>query len=549
MTENRGSTQFTHRLVGQPSAAGSSPGLNYWVLVDRDNDPATGGTPAAFPPGVPEAAFTGVELITHVRLVPATGATETTVWLFIGGSFVPSGSEFIAAFTEVDFNYHDRPSAGSLFGYVTISFTNSVRGPLADVFRLQACTENEATATVDCLDDSGLGGGARYSVVPPTFPVCGVTPALVDPGDTATVEVFGMDPNVDLHVVLGDRLVAHGTTDDVGEAAIPFRVGVDSRTGTRLVTVGIDETALTADCFVEVSASLPFFLTPEIALNALGQDHTATATLRDEMGDPQPGVAIAFSVDSGPNAGASGICSFNADCTTDGNGVSSFTYIGDGGIGVDEISASHLDTTGALIASNSVLKFWDEDCNQNAIADTCDIDCGGLGGVCAEVLACGGSGDANDDAVPDECNRPPDCGNAGAEPDELWPPNHKFREITIAGVTDEDGDPVTVMITSITQDEPVDGMGQGKTSPDATGVGTSTASVRAERSGTQDGRTYHVGFAASDGRGGACTGEVTVCVPHDQRPGHFCGDQGPLFGQFDSTEMPDRKGGGKKRRE
>ena len=68
-------------------------------------------------------------------------------------------------------------------------------------------------------------------------------------------------------------------------------------------------------------------------------------------------------------------------------------------------------------------------------------------------------------------------------------------------------------------------------------VGSDFASVRVERAGTPklpgDGRVYHIGFAADDGEGGACQGNVTVCVPHDQRPGHACGDQGPLF---DSTE-------------
>ena len=71
------------------------------------------------------------------------------------------------------------------------------------------------------------------------------------------------------------------------------------------------------------------------------------------------------------------------------------------------------------------------------------------------------------------------------------------------------------------------------TCPDAEGVGTDVAIVRAERSGSKkvpgDGRVYHVSFTADDGQGGECSGTVTVCVPHDQRPGHVCVDQGPLF--------------------
>jgi len=56
----------------------------------------------------------------------------------------------------------------------------------------------------------------------------------------------------------------------------------------------------------------------------------------------------------------------------------------------------------------------------------------------------------------------------------------------------------------------------------------SRAMLRAARNGTGDGRVYHVGFLADDGRGGQCQGNVTVCVPLDQGPGKRCVDQGSL---------------------
>ncbi len=138
--------------------------------------------------------------------------------------------------------------------------------------------------------------------------------------------------------------------------------------------------------------------------------------------------------------------------------------------------------------------------------------------------------------ITEPANEPPDCTAAAPDPDELWPPNHKFHDVSIVGVTDPDGDPVTITITGIAQDEPLEGLGDGNTCPDADGVGTDIAVVRAERSGTKttpgDGRVYHISFTAEDGQGGECSETVTVCVPHDQRPGHVCVDQGPLF---DST--------------
>lgn len=135
-------------------------------------------------------------------------------------------------------------------------------------------------------------------------------------------------------------------------------------------------------------------------------------------------------------------------------------------------------------------------------------------------------------------NEPPDCSNATASQSTIWPPNHKMVDITVVGVTDPDGDPVTITVDSIYQDEPVDTTGDGKFSPDGKGVGTDTAEVRAERTGSKkvpgNGRVYHIGYSATDGNGGSCpTGqEVLVGVPHDQGKGSTPVDDGPLY---DST--------------
>ena len=127
---------------------------------------------------------------------------------------------------------------------------------------------------------------------------------------------------------------------------------------------------------------------------------------------------------------------------------------------------------------------------------------------------------------PVNTNRPPDCSAVAPSISQLWPPNHSLVAMSITGVTDPDGDPVTVQTTAVSQDEPVNGDGDGGTCPDATGLGTDTVRLRAERSGGGDGRVYHVQFTASDGHGGSCTGDVTVCVPHDRSGG--CTDQGPV---------------------
>jgi hypothetical protein len=125
----------------------------------------------------------------------------------------------------------------------------------------------------------------------------------------------------------------------------------------------------------------------------------------------------------------------------------------------------------------------------------------------------------------------PTCSAAKAMPATLWSPNHQFVPIAITGVTDPDGDAVPITTTGVTQDEPVNGKGDGNTSPDAI-IKAGAASVRAERSGKGNGRVYELSFTADDGQGGVCTGAVKVSVPHSLQKGATAIDDGQIY---DST--------------
>ena len=135
-------------------------------------------------------------------------------------------------------------------------------------------------------------------------------------------------------------------------------------------------------------------------------------------------------------------------------------------------------------------------------------------------------------------NAPPDCSAASADKDSLWPPNHKFHDISVVGVTDPEGDAITINIDEVRQDEGTNGDDDGNVCPDATGIGTDTASVAAERVGGEegsegDGRYYWIFFTAEDEFGGTCNDVVKVSVPHDKKTPAV--DSGPLF---DSTSCP-----------
>jgi len=122
---------------------------------------------------------------------------------------------------------------------------------------------------------------------------------------------------------------------------------------------------------------------------------------------------------------------------------------------------------------------------------------------------------------------PPACDLAQAIPASLWPPNHKMLAVAITGVSDPDNQQVTLTVTAVTQDEPVNGLGDGDTSPDAVLQGSSVL-IRSERSGLGNGRVYRINFMASDGSGDSCTGSVAVCVPHD-RATDSCIDDGQVY--------------------
>jgi hypothetical protein len=121
-------------------------------------------------------------------------------------------------------------------------------------------------------------------------------------------------------------------------------------------------------------------------------------------------------------------------------------------------------------------------------------------------------------------DQPPDCSDVRATPDTLWPPNHKLVAVRLDGATDPDGDPVSLAVTGITQDEPT-----GPEGPDAApGSTPDTVLLRAERSGAGDGRVYRVAFRGLDPSGEECTGLVSVTVPKS-RGSHTPDSAPPLY--------------------
>lgn len=152
--------------------------------------------------------------------------------------------------------------------------------------------------------------------------------------------------------------------------------------------------------------------------------------------------------------------------------------------------------------------------------------------VVAETLSGSSSSSSTSSSSSSSSGSGPDCSGAAASLGVIWPPNHAMVTESIVGVTDAYGLPTTITVTGIQQDEPVNAIGSGNTAPDGSGVGTSTAYIRAERAGPGTGRIYFISFTATNTQGAQCSGMVQGFVPHDQGQGFTPVDTGQ---RYDST--------------
>ena len=148
------------------------------------------------------------------------------------------------------------------------------------------------------------------------------------------------------------------------------------------------------------------------------------------------------------------------------------------------------------------------DCSSNESCGNGVVD---FGEECDDGNVLNGDGCSSVCSIEQSTTLPPRCDDAVPSPQELWPPNNRFEEVTLEGITDPEGEAVSVVVTGVTQDEAV---GSNRC-PDAEILGD-TVNLLRQRDGDGNGRVYRVSFTATDASGGACSGQVRVCVPHDQ---------------------------------
>ncbi len=190
-------------------------------------------------------------------------------------------------------------------------------------------------------------------------------------------------------------------------------------------------------------------------------------------------------------------------------------------ITADEINAGSSDACGIASLSVDPDSFTCSDIGENTVTLTVTDNNGNSSSATATVT------------IP---NRPPNIDNAYPSTDCFsMPPDHRMEEISIEGVTDPDGQPVNLEITSITSDEPILSGGCADASIGENG----TAELRVERYGI-NGRVYMVNFTASDGQAQA-DGSVKIVVPYGPLPRYTCEgvvDDGQNYDAADEASCP-----------
>ncbi len=101
-----------------------------------------------------------------------------------------------------------------------------------------------------------------------------------------------------------------------------------------------------------------------------------------------------------------------------------------------------------------------------------------------------------------------------ANPSSLWPPNHKMKNVAVNYNTSDNCGTVSSSL-SVSSNEPVNGTGDGDTAPDWVILDNHHLQLRAERSGSGNGRVYTITITSIDAAGNSSSQKTKVVVPHN----------------------------------
>lgn len=234
----------------------------YWTLIDLDNDKRTGANETLLQGiGVPLDRFSGADLV-----ILAEADASGNIWKVDEGQMIPLPPNLVQFDVQTMSVHLDtaltRPSSNRTqphAGIQEIPLQSTINAVLNNTdnlieldkpFGIQAIVASNGSI-VDRLGD-GIGQEAEtLELKQPLYPQCFVNEAATQ-GKNITIDVSGLTPNSGVHALLGPRPVANGTTENSGNSTISFTIPSDTTSGLHLMTIGVDDTALTADCEINI---------------------------------------------------------------------------------------------------------------------------------------------------------------------------------------------------------------------------------------------------------------------------------------------------------
>jgi hypothetical protein len=237
----------------------------YWTLIDLDNDKRTGANETLLRGiGIPLDRFSGADLV-----ILAEADASGNIWKVDEGQMIPLPPnlvQFDVQTMSVHLDTASMPPSSNrtqphaeiqeipLHSTINAALNNTNKLiELDKPFSIQAIVASNGSI-VDRLG-GGIGQEAEtLELKQPLYPQCFVNEAATQ-GKNITIDVSGLTPNSDVHALLGPRLVANGTTESSGNSTIRFTIPSDTTSGLHLMTIGVKDTALTADCEISIQPS------------------------------------------------------------------------------------------------------------------------------------------------------------------------------------------------------------------------------------------------------------------------------------------------------
>jgi hypothetical protein len=261
---------FGQELFGVISNRTTVP-LNYWTLVDLDKNPQTGASKEVLDKlRAPESVFQGGDLIIKAQ---ATGdySINGSAWKISGNNTIEPLPSNVVKFEIQNMMMAAHYPLGSklvtaekvpIYSIVNAIFDNAKLGVKLDTpIRIQTISHDTLKNVTDKLDDTKDERGKTFVLVDSHFAHC-FPEGEAAAGKELKVSVQGLLPNSTIHGLLGGTqgVVFRDQLDNTGNKTITFLVPENATKGFHLMTIGVDNTALTADCAVTVNggnASLP----------------------------------------------------------------------------------------------------------------------------------------------------------------------------------------------------------------------------------------------------------------------------------------------------